>query len=229
MRTAFYCSLVVALGVALIGIPAMAIPPNPASAPLGVVLQADGAQVGADITSGGATIYDGDRLETDRQGTLRVRLGGPQMYLHPGTAADVHFLSKGFSANLMHGTVVISSAAGDAFELLADGATIRPLGTQPTIAQVTWVDADELLLTSNRGAIEVSIDGEVKTIEAGNSYRMEIQTDDSGSQDKGNQGSGQPPVHTGHRRRRAIFLWIATLSTLTSVGIWRATVSPDAP
>jgi hypothetical protein len=229
VRIVFYCSLVGALSVALFGIPAMATPPNPASAPLGVVLQADRAQVGADITSGGATIYDGDRLETDAQGTLRVRLGGPQMYLRPGTAAEVHNLSKGFSASLMHGTVVVSSAAGEAFELLADGATIRPAGSQPTIAQVTWVDANELLLTSSRGAIEVSIDGEVKTIEAGNSYRMEIQPDDSDAQDKGNHGSGQVPVGGGRRRKRAIFFWIAAIGVGTAIGVWRATVSPDTP
>jgi len=33
--------------------------------------------------------------------------------------------------------------------VLANGATIRPVGTKASVAQVTWVNAKELLLTSN--------------------------------------------------------------------------------
>src|SRR6266566_5641928 len=154
-------ALVVVLSVSLIGIPALATAANPASAPLGWVLQADRAHVGADITSGGATIYDGDRLETQGDGTLRARLGGSQMYLRPSTLAEVHGLSNGFSASLLYGTIIASSPAGQTFQLLANGATIRPVGTHPTVAKVTWVNAKELLLTSNLGTIQVSLDGDV--------------------------------------------------------------------
>ncbi len=219
MRTLFLSSLAAVLAAALIGIPAFAMPVNPASAPLGVVLQADRAHLGVDITFGGATIYEGDRLETQGDGTLRARLGGSQMYLREGTAAEVHGLSNGFSASLMRGTVVVSSPEGQTFQLLANGATIRPVGTQATVAQVTLVNANELLLTSNRGAIEVSLGGEVKTIEAGSSYRMEAQPDDPGR-----QGAG--PAHTGRRRRLVFFLIAGGVAAGTGIGIWRALVSP---
>ena len=72
MRTLFTACLVVIVSAALVGTPAMASPASPASAPLGVVLQADNAQVGADITVGGSTVYDGDNLRTETGGTLRA-------------------------------------------------------------------------------------------------------------------------------------------------------------
>jgi hypothetical protein len=222
VRTLFLSSLAVVLSAALIGIPALAVPANPASVPLGMVLQADRAHLGVDITSGGATIYDGDRLETQADGTLRARLGGSQMYLRESTVAEVHGLSNGFSANLMRGTVVVSSPEGQTFQLLANGATIRPVGTQVTVAQVTLVNAKELVLTSTRGAIEVSMGGEVKTIEAGTSYRMEAQPNDPGP-----QGAGGGPAPTGRSRRLAFYLIVGGVAAATGIGVWRALVSPS--
>ena len=210
----FLSCLAIVLSVLLIVIPSVAMPANPASAPLGWVLQAERAHVGADLTSGGATIYDGDRLETQEDGTLRARLKNSQMYLRPDTVAEVHGLANGYSASLLRGTIIASSPEGQTFELLANGATIRPVGTQATVAQITRVTPTELLLTTNLGAIQVSLEGDVKTIEAGNAYRMEIQPPDAGP-----QGSGAP-THGG--RSSAIYIWITAAAVATGVGVWRA-------
>jgi hypothetical protein len=227
VRTLSYLGLVILLSVALIGIPTMAMPASPASAPLGMVLQAERARGGADTISGGATIYEGDRLETQDDGTLRARLGGSQMYLRPGTATEVHGLPNGFSASLMRGTVVASSPEGQTFRLLANGVTIHPAGTQATVAEVTWVNPTELVLTSNRGAIEVSMGDEVKTIEAGSSYRMEIQQPDGAAPSPQGSGNSNGPVAPGRRRRLAFFLLFGGIAVGTGYGIWRAVESPS--
>jgi hypothetical protein len=220
MRTIYRGGLVALLSFALVGMPALVSAANPASAPLGVVLQAGNAQVGADITLGGATIYDGDRLQTG-DGTLRARLGGPQMYMRTNTVAQVHGLPNGFSADLGAGAVVVSSTGGQTFQLLADGVTIRPAGAQETIAQVTRVSANELLLTSTRGALEVSTDDGVRTLEAGSSYRMEVDPEDS---DPGPQGA---PIHPGHRHRWLFYAALTAIPIVTGILIWRALLSPD--
>jgi hypothetical protein len=150
------------------------------------------------------------------------------MYLSESTAAEVHGLPNGFSASLMHGTVVVSSPEGQTFRLLTDGATIRPASTQATVAQVTWVSANELLLVSSRGAIEVSLGDEVKTIEAGNSYRMEIQPEDSGPQDTGDHGR-PVPAHGGRRNRAVFVLVFGGLAAVAGIGVWRALISPAGP
>jgi ferric-dicitrate binding protein FerR (iron transport regulator) len=123
---------------------------------------------------------------------------------------------------LLRGTVVASAPEGQTFQVLANGATIRPVGTKASVAQVTWVNAKELLLTSNVGAIQVSLDGgDVKTIEAGNSFRMEIQPE---AASPGQNGSGGTPAGG---RNRAIYFWIAAASVAAGVGIWRAMISDE--
>ncbi len=224
MRTVTKAILLAIMTASLAGIPLLAATPHPATAPLGVVLQADHAIVGTDVIATGATVYAGDTLETNESGTLRARLGGPQVYLRPNTMAQVQSLENGFSATLKRGTVVISSEASNTFELLADGAAIRPAGAQPVVAQVTLVNANELLLTSTRGALLVSMGDEVRTVESGRSYRMEVESDASGP---GPQGSSGGPLHTA--RNHFLLLVMIGAGAGTGIGIWRALASPSTP
>jgi hypothetical protein len=207
------------LSFILFEIPATSMPANPASVPLGSVLQAEHARTGVDTTSGGATIYDGDRLETQEDGTLRVLLGKSRMDLQPSTAAEVHGLPNGYMASLFRGTVIASSPSGQTFQLLANGASIRPLGRHETAVQLTWVNSNELLLTCSLGAIQVSYEGDIKTIEAGNSVRMEMQTEVS-----------DPPGFPGQPNpKRAKYFWMVAGSIGAAIGIWRALESPSCP
>jgi hypothetical protein len=145
------------------------------SSPLGVVLQANHAQVGASSAVTGDTLFDGDSLATENGGTLQVRFGGSQAYFLAQSSAVLHQAGTGFGATLTSGTVVLSSQAGETFHLVADGASIRPATTQPTVGQVTLVSPTELQLISSKGSLEVSLDGETKTLLEGQSVRMLIQ------------------------------------------------------
>ena len=69
MRRLFTAVVIATLSAVLVGVPAFAAPASSPSAPLGVVLSADNAHVGAGVTTSGATIYDGDRLETPEGAT----------------------------------------------------------------------------------------------------------------------------------------------------------------
>jgi hypothetical protein len=52
----------------------MAAPPRAASTPaMGVILQAERANIGGGPATIGTTVFDGDSLQTDRNGLLRVR------------------------------------------------------------------------------------------------------------------------------------------------------------
>ena len=98
MRTATKAFFLAILTVSLAGLPLLGATPQPASVPLGMVLQADHAVVGADLIESGATVYAGDILETNEAGALRARLGGAQLYLRANTAAQVQSIANGFSA-----------------------------------------------------------------------------------------------------------------------------------
>jgi len=214
--------LIATLSAVLIHAPVMAAPASSPSAPLGVVLSSENAHVGAGATTSGATIYDGDRLNTPANATLRVKLGAGQMVLRQNTTADVHEFPNGFSASLNSGTVVVASAEGQTFQLIADGATIRPLNSQPASGQISIVSPKELILTGTRGTLQITMGDEVKTLEAGNTYRLEVETEDS---DTGSDPQGPRPTARNH------FLWIAipVVAAVTGVVIWRALVSPTAP
>ncbi len=222
MRKFFTAVLIATLSVFLVGSTALAAPASSPSAPLGVVLASENAHVGAGVTTSGATIYDGDRLSTPANSTLRVRLGAGQIVLRQNSTADVHAFPNGFSANLDYGTVVLSSAEGQTFQVIADGATIRPATGEPTSGQISMISPTELVLTSTRGVLQVTMADEVKTVEAGSSYRLEVEPAEP---DPGAQPQAAQPTARNH------FLWIAipVVAAVTGIVIWRALVSPSSP
>ena len=222
MRKLLNAGLAILSGIAIIAAPSMAAPASPASAPIGVVVQADHAKLGAETTSDGSTIYEGDLLQTDGTGTLRVSLSGPQLYLRQGTSTQVRRLPNGFSADLKSGTVVVSSKQGQAFELLADGAIARPAGADPVVAQITRVNANELLFSSTRGALKVTLGNEVQTVEEGASYRMEVV--DTEAADPSSNGG---PFHAARNHFKRIVL--IGIAGGTAIGVWRALISEDNP
>lgn len=204
--------------VGLIPIPAMT---APATASMGIVLHADRARVGNSQAVSGVTVFDGDRLETDRAGQLRVRLGTSQAHLFPGSSAVVRQSAGGFDADLTAGSVVLSGADGETFSLTVNGAMVRPGSSQATVAEVSRVSPNELLLSSRKGTLEVTFEGEVTTLEAGKSYRMLMDPADA----QVAQGSRA----AGRVGRRAMFILLGVAAAGTSIGIWRAVVSPSAP
>lgn len=213
------------LGAALIAMPVTAAPRSPLSKPVGIVLQADHATVGADVTSENSILYEGDILQTGPLGTLHARLSDSQVDLFPSTSAQIHGDPNGFSASLSHGTVVASSAEGQSFEVIADGVTIRAASPHSTIAQITWVDARRLLLSSRHGTLLVFMGDELETIEPGSTYRLEIQPAEPDPQ--GPKGMGSTPQHAAHNH--FILIAIAAIAVGAGIGIWRLTVSPNSP
>jgi hypothetical protein len=159
----------------LVQSPALMAAPAAASAPaMGVVLQAQRANIGEDAAAVGSSVFDGDLLQTDRDGLMRVRFGSSQAAVMSGGAVLVHQSVDGFTANLTRGEVVLSSSQDQKFSLVADGATIQPSTSQPTVAQITWVSPRELLVMSRKGPLQVSMGDEVQTVADGASYRMVI-------------------------------------------------------
>jgi hypothetical protein len=212
--------LIALLGFMLSAAPALAAPPGAPSAPLGIVLAAANAHAGVDATYSGATVYDGDRLATLDDGTMRVRLGSGQIFLHQNTSTLVHAIANGFSADLDAGTVSVSSPEGQTFQLFADGATICPASTQPTSAQISKISPTEVILTSTRGALLITMGDEVKTMEAGSSYKMEVEAEDPGQK-------RQVPIAAG--RNHFLLIALVAIGVTTGIIIWRALLSPTAP
>jgi hypothetical protein len=202
----------------------------PVGAPLGVVVIADQAKVADSAAVKGSSVFEGDRLATGEKGQLQVRLGATQARLFPGSLAVVNQAAGGLNADLLDGTISLSSIAGQAFSLTANQAVVRPAPAQAVVAQITRVSPSELLLISRKGALEVDFDGETTTIPEGSAYRMLVDP----SEAQGPQGSGAPgagAVH--HSRKKATFILAAAAAAITGIAIATSQgpspVSPSTP
>jgi hypothetical protein len=214
VRTLLRCCVVAALIVTLVEAPVFAAPDRA----LGVVTRAERAQLGTADAANGATVFDGDTLSTDKGGALNVRLGAAQLYLLPDSGVAMRRTPVGASAVLQRGTVVLASGAGEAVELHASEARIRPKTNQPTLAQVTLSGPYELVVTSNRGQLDVTIGEETHLVSENTSYRVEIEPAVPNPQ-------GGPPIRAA--RSRFFILALLMIGATTGVILWRALISPD--
>src|ERR1700741_5537643 len=74
------------LSVSLVSIPASA-GTSPTVAPLGDVIPADRGHVGQSLAGVGTTVYSGDRLSTETQGSIQVSAGAARVLLLGSTIA----------------------------------------------------------------------------------------------------------------------------------------------
>jgi len=190
------------------------------SAALGVVMQADRASLRLAPVSSGATLFDGDTLSTQIGGNLRMRVGSAQLFLLADSAAALHGTPEATSAALQRGTIVLMTSGPEAIELQASEARIRPKNGNPSLCQVTLVSPQELLLTSQRGDLEVTIGEETHTVSEATSYRVLLEPEPQGPR-------GNKPRHTG--RNKFLPIALILIGAGTGIGVWRALISPDKP
>ena len=215
MRKLWQCCLIGLLISTLIGSTVQAA----GTQPLGVVLQADRAHLGAGEAQSGASVFGGDTLATEPTGTLRVRLGAAQLALLPNSNAAISQTADGTSALLERGTLIFSSSAANSIEVRASEARIRPK-TPQALAQVTVVGPLEFLVTSQRGTLEVAIGGDVRTVPEATSYRVLVDASEAGD-------SSPRPAAAG--RSRFLLIALILIGAGTAYGVWRAVSSPDRP
>jgi len=206
---------------------------TPNVAPLGTVIAADRAHVGDAHADVGTTVYGGDRLSTELQGSVQVRAGAARLLLLSSSAAIVNDGEGAPSARLVLGTATFSTGNAHAFTLFASTAAIRPQTDAPTIGQVTYLTDKELLVTARRGGLTVTVEDETQVVAEGSSYKVLL--DPSVAQEPAGAGSGnQGPSRGGGgplRAGRSRFLIMATALTAvgTGIAIYYALESPDRP
>jgi hypothetical protein len=223
------CSRFLAL-ILTVGVIALSASAAPVATPLGVVIIANQAQVGNSQAAGGSTIFSGDKLVTAENGNLQVRIGGTQARLLPGTLAIINTTDAGLSADLLSGSVNLTSAAGEKIFIVANHAIVRPVTASAVVAQVTRLNPNELLLSATQGSLEVTYNSEVQMVPAGTSYRMLVDPDPAGGP---GQAGATPAGRTGKTRKRALFILGGAAAAATGIGIMvtssSSPVSPSTP
>ncbi len=227
LRTLFAAAVV----VTLTSMPVMA---GPASAVLGTVITADKAHVGEGSAAVGTTVFGGDRLSTDAQGSVQVRAGAARLLLQGSSLAEVNDTEGAPSAKLLLGTATFSTGNAHAFTLFASKAAIRAQSNAPTIGQVTFINARELVVTSKRGPLTITVDDETQLIADGTSYHVYLDpnADPQGPQGAGSGsgpggGRGGSPLKAGRSRFLIIAVGITGIATYFAVS--EALESPHRP
>ena len=226
-------SLAAFIIIGLIISPACAAPKPTAS--LGTVVTADHARVGDSSVEVGTTIFNGDRLVTDTQGSMQIRVGAARLLLQGASAAIINDTDGTPSAKLVQGAAAFSTGNARAFTLFASRAIVRADSDAPTIGQVTYLSERELLVASKRGSLAVTVDGETRIIPEGSSYRVVLDTMAQGPEgagsgkdkDRNKKGATGPPLRAG----KSYFVPVAIgfVAVVTGLAVSEALESPNRP
>jgi hypothetical protein len=208
--------------------------PTPATS-LGTIITADHARVGDSSAEVGTTVFGGDRLATDPQGSVQMRAGAARLLLQSASAAIINDSDGAPSAKLLLGTATFSTGNAKAFTLFASRAAIRSQSDAPTIGQVTFLSDKELLVVSKRGPLTVTVDGETQVIPEGAAYRVLLDMsqgpEGAGSgkdKDKDHKRSGNGmPVKAG--RNYFLVTVVAGTAIVSGLAISEALESPNRP
>jgi hypothetical protein len=190
----------------------------------GTVVYAESAHIGTAAASVGATVFAGDKLDTEQvRGGLQIRAGAARVFLTASSRLVWGAEGASASATLTGGTAAFSTASAKAFVLRAGTATFRPRGDEPTVANVTLLNPRELVVRCSRGAVLIAVEDDVRVIPESTAYRVVLEPEAAA------QGTwGQNPPHPPARSK---FIWYAIGFTalVTGFAVYEALESPDRP
>ncbi len=150
-----------------------------AQKPLGVILQAQNATLRASDGIAGTTVFVGDTLTTGHDGKALVRVGVAQIELMPDSVVTFEELETVAGGTLVQGTVGFASPDSGTVAVRAAGIVIRPQAQRATQGRVTLAGPLELLVTSYRGPLELTLGNESLVVPEGTTYRV-VQGDSKG-------------------------------------------------
>jgi hypothetical protein len=191
--------------------------------PLGLVLQAESAQISNAKVAIGTTVYPGDKVETDAGGKLRLRMGTSQLYLLASSSATLGQRSDSLFAEVSRGTVGFSSNGADQLELEVPQGVIRASNGQPAYGQVTIVSPQEIIVSAFHGSLVLDNDGELHTIPEGKSYRVTMDLEPAAVPVPAAAAYRENADNTPAKRRRrklAFILLFGGIGAAVSYGVW---------
>jgi hypothetical protein len=205
---------------------------NSPSATLGTIVFAEHGHVGSAAASVGATIYRGDKLSTEQNGSIQLRTPGARLLLAGASSASLLQEEIFPAATLTLGTATFSTSDSKAFLLHVATAAIRPATDRPTIGRVTVLNSTEFIVRSMRGSLSIAVDDDVRMIPEGTGYRVVLEppatADPQGTRGVGSKDyQKRGPVVAGKSR----FKWfaIAAVAVVTFLVVDEALESPDRP
>jgi hypothetical protein len=187
LRGAFALSLCVSLCV--YNFPAYA-----GGKPLGILTMAYGAHLNASDAFAGSSVFDGERVSTDPDGKLTVRIGSSVITLAERSAATLQRSGDGAHVDLDAGAVYLWSAESNPLEAHVEGATLRAHGNHNVQAQILMFAPKILEVTTRQGSVDFSYGKEFRVLPEGQTYRIYLESEDD---PRGTSEPGTDPQKPG--------------------------------
>lgn len=194
MRSIVRSGLAVVLGFGMLNLPVF----GAGAEPLGVVIQTQDAHLSNANAQIGATVYPGDAINTEQDGTIRLRVGSGQLYLAPSSSASLTQNAKIAHVAVSRGTVGFVSLTSAQVELETPVGLVRPANGERAQGQVTVTGPNQMIVSAYSGALTVEKNGVSRTVEAGKSYNVTFNaTAAPSAQVPTGAGTGQTGTGTG--------------------------------
>ena len=166
--------------------------------PLGILTLAYGAHLNASHAFAGLSVFDGERVSTDADGKIGVRIGASMITLAEQSGATLQRAGDGAHVDLDVGSVYLWSAESNPLEVHVEGALLRPHGTHRVQAQVLMFAPKILQITTRQGSIDFSYGKEVRVLPERQTYRIYLELeDDPRSATDGGSATGKAGLSTG--------------------------------
>jgi hypothetical protein len=182
--------LAVLLAIATAGLPTFGADEKP----LGLIVQAESAQLEGAAAAAGATVYPGDGLSTDPGGSLRLKVGGGQIYMLSQSQLRLAEVDGAVQAAVTRGVVGFSAGAADRVELQTPEGILRAANGRPAYGQVALTSPTQMIISAYTGDLELDYNGDIHTITAGSSYSVSLEPDPA----QGPSGSGTTTSAINH-------------------------------
>ena len=186
-------------------------PPVGVTKPVGIVMLSNGAQVSQITAQSGTSLYVGDTLTTDLNGSLQVRFGTSQLVLRGQTVVKLSENDSGLTLNLQHGDIEFSET-NSPIHLQVCQAAVTPF--QNSSGQLRVVAPSEFQIGSTRGTLNVEIGEDTKAVTEGTAYDVSIQ--EQQPIDQNTKAGGR------NSRLKGLWLVIALIVTINAILIAKA-------
>lgn len=215
--------------------------------PIGVILKSTGASIGNAPASDGSSVFSGDYLSTQDNGSLLLRVGPLSVELESSSALHIYSAPYGAVIELNRGSVVYTTPGGkENLVIVASDVRVTPDLSLPDLGRVTIDNPCEVTVYSQRGQANAQVGKEAHLVEQGKAYRVraenkisyrEYLSPDATDYHRYHQHEPCAPlemVHGGHSpiapaQNHFLLVSGVVIGAGAGLGVWKAFESPDRP
>jgi hypothetical protein len=172
------CTAVMALSVLACAGSSLLAQTSPQNPALGLVAKTTGGMLGNTAASEGSSVFSGDYLSTQENGSLLIRIGAMSMELQGSSSAHIYRTPYGAIVELNRGSVVYSTpGTHENLVVVASDVRVTPTLAVADFGRVTIDDPCNVTVTSQRGNANVQAGSESHFVEQGKAYRVRAENE----------------------------------------------------